>query len=111
MVGKHSTNEAFADDNDHLKWLLDCVAAASRILFHTHILTSYLISFIVPSNSLLPHSFNFTVSPFLERKDNSTSLMFMPPPPPFEKGGAYCVAHVGPSVCRSVCKSPLTLCN
>ena len=28
--------------------------------------------------------------------------------PPFEKGGAYCVAHVGPSVGRSVCRSVLT---
>ena len=26
-------------------------------------------------------------------------IIFMPP---FEKGGAYCVAHVGRSVCRSV---------
>ena len=25
--------------------------------------------------------------------------------PPFEKGGAYCVAHVGPSVCLSVSMS------
>ena len=30
--------------------------------------------------------------------------IFMPPPP-FEKGGAYCFAHVG----RSVCRYPLTL--
>ena len=31
---------------------------------------------------------------------------------PFEEGGAYCFAHVRPSVCRSVCRSPpLTLCN
>ena len=27
------------------------------------------------------------------------------PPPPFEKGGAYCVSHVGRSVCRSVSMS------
>ena len=27
--------------------------------------------------------------------------------PPLEKGGAYCFAHVG----RSVCRYPLTLCN
>ena len=29
------------------------------------------------------------------------SAIFMPP---FEKGGAYCFAHVGRSVCRSVCR-------
>ena len=33
-----------------------------------------------------------------------TAIFFMPP---FEKGGAYCFAHVG----RSVCRYPLTLCN
>ena len=33
--------------------------------------------------------------------------------PPFEKGGAYCFAHVGRSVCRSVGMSVAlnTLCN
>ena len=31
--------------------------------------------------------------------------------PPFEKGGAYCFAHVGRSICMSVCRYPLTLCN
>ena len=43
-------------------------------------------------------------------------LIFMPP---FEKGGAYCFAHVGRYVGmsvgryvgRSVCRYPLTLCN
>ena len=31
--------------------------------------------------------------------------------PPFKEGGAYCVAHVGRYVGRSVCRYPLTLCN
>ena len=33
---------------------------------------------------------------------HSLSILLSPPPPPFEKGGAYCVAPVGPSVGMSV---------
>ena len=53
-------------------------------------------------------TFKFKRSALYTQVSHECPLLFMPP---FEKGGAYCVAHVGRYVGRSVCRYPLTLCN